>query len=100
MARMTIDTLRARSLLKQPDLSLLFVEELGWDQFILARAVTLGGVEYRLEGVAEKCGVQVFAGNRENGRSVHRESATACLQLSLVADYARARSSVRRSPAS
>ena len=46
--------------IREFDLRGLFIEELGWDRFTIEHAIEIDGMVWRMEGVAEKRGFQVF----------------------------------------
>ncbi|MDP9477119.1 MAG: SAM-dependent methyltransferase, partial [Actinomycetota bacterium] len=59
---MTISTTHAREALKKFDFEALFIEELGWDYHPSDQplSVTVDGIAYELEPVAEKRGMSVY----------------------------------------
>ena len=57
---MPLNTARVRDYLQAFDLSALFVEELGWDNFSQRLPISVEDEAFDLMGVAEKRGVQIF----------------------------------------
>ena len=57
---MSLDTERARKLLRSFNFKALFVEELGWDNYTAPLVVPVDGRDYTLNAIVEKRGMVVF----------------------------------------